>query len=747
MTPTPTVLSRLARRVTMLAVSLFVGIGLARAQVVSETFTTSPASNFTVSGGTWTVTGGKYVLTSPVTGGTGLNSRSTHSATVSGDWTLTVDASVTATSSTWNDFGIIFGYQDSANYYYFSSNESNDAGTSGIMKVTGGTVSQLADITTAITGGTTYAAKIVKTGNTYQVYRNNVLLATATDSAWPSGKVGLGTLSDGATFDNLVVTVPQTAAPSFSPPGGTYTAAQNVSISTTTSGATIRYTTNGTNPTSTSGTVYSGPVAIGATTTVKAIAYLSGSTDSTVTTATYTINLSDTTPPTAPGSLLGVATSNTQVNLSWTASTDNIGVTGYRVYRGGSQVGTTSSLTYSDTGLTAGTSYSYYVRAQDAANNLSANSNTVNVTTLSGSGVPVEVSSFGPNGTHWPSNLPTPFLYDTSVPNVIDVACSWSAISTAISGLSSAQVSAGVLVRVAPGDLPGNGSGSTSTPVLQNLGSSSWTKRVTVAPRDGYGTVTIGMGSSVGARLHNLSNVCLAGFIAYSIRPSACNNFALAWTKVTWWLGVSASTNMASSNVELVEVVLPEYSVRDTDSAESATSTNGATSNFKFVACYIAPRYRSTGSAHTDSLQFFGTSTYSNMFFKDTVIFASSNCAIQTGDMNGLELRHCYIAAQGPALYRYPFPSGYTPPNSGDVTKTFNGGGTGFKAYDSIFIGGMPYSTSPWTLVSNTTVSSSVSLAPGATGAWTVDANLVNTTPEDFGVPLPTDAYLNSIWQ
>lgn len=79
------------------------------------------------------------------------------------------------------------------------------------------------------------------------------------------------------------------AAPAFSPAGGTYSSAQNVTITTGTSGAAIRYTTNGTTPTSSSGTLYSGPVAIAATTTLKAIAYKPGMTDSPVTSATYTI--------------------------------------------------------------------------------------------------------------------------------------------------------------------------------------------------------------------------------------------------------------------------------------------------------------------------------------------------------------------------------------------------------------------------------------------------------------------------
>jgi rhamnogalacturonyl hydrolase YesR len=82
---------------------------------------------------------------------------------------------------------------------------------------------------------------------------------------------------------------PQVAAPTFSPGGGTYSSAQTVTISTTTSGASIRYTTNGSTPSETVGTLYSGPVSIGSTATLQAMAYESGLTDSVVTSATYTI--------------------------------------------------------------------------------------------------------------------------------------------------------------------------------------------------------------------------------------------------------------------------------------------------------------------------------------------------------------------------------------------------------------------------------------------------------------------------
>ena len=97
---------------------------------------------------------------------------------------------------------------------------------------------------------------------------------------------------------------------------------------------------------------------------------------------------SDTTPPTAPGSLAATPSGTSTINLSWTASTDTVGVTGYRVERcqGASctnfaQIATPTATTYSSTGLTAGTSYRYRVRAVDAAGNLSAYSSIATATT------------------------------------------------------------------------------------------------------------------------------------------------------------------------------------------------------------------------------------------------------------------------------------------------------------------------------------------------------------------------------
>jgi chitodextrinase len=96
----------------------------------------------------------------------------------------------------------------------------------------------------------------------------------------------------------------------------------------------------------------------------------------------------DTTSPTAPSNLAATAAGMSQINLSWTASTDNVGVTGYRVERcqGGScsnfaQIATPTGTTYNDTGLTANTTYRYRTRATDAAGNLSGYSNIASATT------------------------------------------------------------------------------------------------------------------------------------------------------------------------------------------------------------------------------------------------------------------------------------------------------------------------------------------------------------------------------
>jgi chitinase len=94
----------------------------------------------------------------------------------------------------------------------------------------------------------------------------------------------------------------------------------------------------------------------------------------------------DTTPPSAPTNLHVTGTTSSSVSLAWTASTDNVGVTGYDVYRGSTKVATATGTSYTDGGLSASTTYTYTVKARDAAGNVSAASNQVSATTQSGGG-------------------------------------------------------------------------------------------------------------------------------------------------------------------------------------------------------------------------------------------------------------------------------------------------------------------------------------------------------------------------
>lgn len=113
----------------------------------------------------------------------------------------------------------------------------------------------------------------------------------------------------------------------------------------------------------------------------------------------------DTTPPTAPANLTANAPTGNAVNLSWTASTDNVAVVAYDVFRDGvaTPLGSTSATSFSDTTVQPGTTYSYSVVARDGAGNASPASGTAQVTTPASSTV-----AFAPAAdTYVESGLPT----------------------------------------------------------------------------------------------------------------------------------------------------------------------------------------------------------------------------------------------------------------------------------------------------------------------------------------------------
>lgn len=124
----------------------------------------------------------------------------------------------------------------------------------------------------------------------------------------------------------------------------------------------------------------------------------------------------DVTAPTIPSQLATTSVSSSQIALSWTASTDSVGVTGYRVYLNGTSLTTTTSTAYTHSGLSSETIYRYTVSAFDAAGNASGQSSQLSVQTLAGgTGQPNEANTVtihdasGSTQTNRPHSVARPF--------------------------------------------------------------------------------------------------------------------------------------------------------------------------------------------------------------------------------------------------------------------------------------------------------------------------------------------------
>ena len=156
----------------------------------------------------------------------------------------------------------------------------------GVIGVDPGSSWTVAGTTGATVNHTLIRKPTVATGNTDWALQQGT---NAEDSEWivkPQdyiANLGTHTYNPGAQYAEM---------PVFDPPAGTYFSSVSVTITSATAGAAIRYTTDGTDPTATTGTLYSGPVSISSTTTLKAIAYAGGYEPSLVNTADYTITSS-----------------------------------------------------------------------------------------------------------------------------------------------------------------------------------------------------------------------------------------------------------------------------------------------------------------------------------------------------------------------------------------------------------------------------------------------------------------------
>ena len=135
----------------------------------------------------------------------------------------------------------------------------------------------------------------------------------------------------------------------------------------------------------------------------------------------------DTTPPSAPTNLTATAVSSSRIDLAWSASTDNVGVAHYNVYRGSTLVAGPTGTSWSDTGRSPSTLYQYHITAQDAAGNTSASSNTASATTLAAAAYASSLVS---------ADVPARMIRDTIAPASITMQNTGSTTWTAAAGFA-----------------------------------------------------------------------------------------------------------------------------------------------------------------------------------------------------------------------------------------------------------------------------------------------------------------------
>lgn len=153
-----------------------------------------------------------------------------------------------------------------------------------------------------------------------------------------------------------------------------------------------------------------------------------------VTTTVTTSSTTDTAAPTAPSNLQARVTSINHVYLNWTASTDNVGVAGYKIFKDGVMVASTTNISFDDGAVTPGMGYNYYLQAYDAAGHLSVYSGSIHITL--------------PSVTPSTANTPTTTTQTTSNATVSQLSGSNSDYKNKLSWLAVADNAGAVGYRI-----------------------------------------------------------------------------------------------------------------------------------------------------------------------------------------------------------------------------------------------------------------------------------------------------------
>ncbi len=291
----------------------------------------------------------------------------------------------------------------------------------------------------------------------------------------------------------------------------------------------------------------------------------------------------DTQPPTAPSNLAATAASSSQINLTWTASTDNVGVTAYLVERCSgsgcssfSQIASVTGTSYSNTGLSASTSYSYRVRATDAAGNLSSYSGVATAMTQAPADTqpptaPTNLAATAASVTQinltWTASTDNVGVTAYLVESCSGSGCSSFTQIASVTGTSysNTALAAGTsyTYRVRATDAAGNLSGYSATATA----STPVDTQAPTAPSNLAATAVSSTQINL-AWSASTDNVGVTAYLVERCTGSGCTTFAQ----------IASVTGTSYSNTGLTASTTYSYRVRASDAAGNLSSYSGIAS-------------------------------------------------------------------------------------------------------------------------------------------------------------------------
>ena len=291
-------------------------------------------------------------------------------------------------------------------------------------------------------------------------------------------------------------------------------------------------------------------------------------------------------PPSAPGSLAANAISPTEIDLSWSASSDAVGVTGYLVERcqgaactSFAQIATSTAVTYQDTGLAATTSYSYRVRATNAAGLFSAYSSvaTASTSTLPPPSAPGALSATTASTSQinlaWSASVGTAAIADYLIERCQGAACTGFAQIATSTTLSFSDVALtpanSYSYRVRAADAAGNLSAYSVTATAVTQASPDLTPPSAPSSVGAVATSSIQVTVSWSA---STDNVAVAGYDVERCQGAACSAFAQ----------IATTAGTTFNDVHLTPATAYSYRIR-------ATDTSGNLSAYSAVASVSTP--------------------------------------------------------------------------------------------------------------------------------------------------------------